>query len=121
MRGSQPGSAAGWLLGMRAVVSGSGSLETRRERALVGHQSGLRSVAFSPDSRHLLSCDAGGLIVQWNVRTGEREFDLRHRHQEEGWSLLARRTNGAGAHREARSRPTLRTAKRSYPRGWTSG
>ncbi len=58
-------------------------LETGRERALAGPESGLRSVAFSPDSRHLLSCEAGGLIVQWDVRTGKREFDLRHRHQEE--------------------------------------
>jgi len=59
-------------------------LETVRERALTGHGNGLQSVAFSPDSRHLLSCDAGGLIVQWNVTTGEREFDLRHRGQEGG-------------------------------------
>ena len=58
-------------------------LDTGRERALAGHEGGLRSVAFSPDN-HLLSCDAGGLIVQWDVRTGEREFGLRHRREEEG-------------------------------------
>ncbi len=72
-------------------------LETFRERALRGHESGLRSVAFSPGrySRHLLSCDAGGLIVQWDLRSGEREFPpLRHRHQEEGVAPGVARTNG---------------------------
>ena len=78
--------AIGWPLAMRGAVSGSGSCETGRERALAGHESGLGSVAFSLDSNHLLSCDVGGLIVQWNVRTGERDFDLRHGHQEEGVS-----------------------------------
>ena len=61
-----------------------GELGTGRERALPGHQRGLRSVAFSPDSRHLLSAESAGLIVQWDVETGEREFELRHHHQEEG-------------------------------------
>ena len=42
-----------------------------------------RSVAFSPDSRHLLSCDATGLIVQWDVRTGEHEPPLRHRREDD--------------------------------------
>jgi WD40 repeat protein len=58
-------------------------LETDRERELPGHQGALRSVAFSPDSRHLLSAESAGLIVQWDARTGEREFSLLHRHQEE--------------------------------------
>ncbi len=70
-------------------------LETARERALGGHESGLRSVAFSPDSRHLLSCEAGGLIVQWDVRTGKREFDLRHRRQDEGVAAVVVVTNGS--------------------------
>jgi WD40 repeat protein len=58
-------------------------LDTGRLRALPGHESGLRSVAFSPDSRHLLSADAGGLVVQSDVLTGIREFELRHRHDED--------------------------------------
>ncbi len=54
-------------------------LETGGERVLAGHRSGLWSVAFSPrDSRHLLSADAGGLILQWGVETGEIEFRLNH-------------------------------------------
>jgi WD40 repeat protein/predicted Ser/Thr protein kinase len=69
-------------------------LETTREWALRGHESGLRSVAFSPDNRHLLSCDAGGVIVQWDVRTGEREFALRHLHQDEGVVAVGSGTSG---------------------------
>ncbi len=50
---------------------------------MAGHKSGLRSVAFSArrDSLHLLSCDVGGLIAQWDVGTGKRDFDLLHRHE----------------------------------------
>jgi eukaryotic-like serine/threonine-protein kinase len=60
-------------------------METRRERALVAHHRRLASVAFSPlDSQHLLSTEVSGLIVQWNVRTGEREFPLQHGRHEEG-------------------------------------
>ena len=93
-------------------------LETPKERALAGHESGLRSVAFSPDSRHLLSCDASGLIVQWDVRTGEHEPPLRHR-REDGTLRSPPRT--AWSPSKARSRPTLKEAAPSYPRGRTSG
>ncbi len=95
-------------------------LEKGQERALLGHEIGLRSVVFSPDNIHLLSCDAGGLIVQWDVRTGEREFDLHHVHQEEGVAP-GRAARTARSPSASRSRPTLRTAKRSYPWGRTSG
>lgn len=94
-------------------------VDTGRERDLVGHGGGLRSVAFSPDNIHLLSCEAGGLIVQWNVRSGEREFDLRHVHQEKGVAPIV--VTGGPQLLKARSRPTVQTAKRSYPRGRTSG
>jgi WD40 repeat protein/tRNA A-37 threonylcarbamoyl transferase component Bud32 len=59
-------------------------LQTLRQRALAAHKSRLESVTFSPDSRHLLSCDAERRIVQWNAATGEREFHLLHGAQEEG-------------------------------------
>lgn len=60
-----------------------------------GHENGLRSVAFSPDSQHLLSFDAGGLIVQWPVRTGESEFPPRHRHEQDGSVTLGGHALGA--------------------------
>jgi tRNA A-37 threonylcarbamoyl transferase component Bud32 len=47
-------------------------LDTQRKRALVAHKGPVASVAFSPaNSRHLLSCDAERLIVQWDVKNGE--------------------------------------------------
>ncbi len=59
-------------------------LETGGERALAGHHGGLWSVAFSPrDSRHLLSADTSGLILQWGVETGEIEFRLFHGEKKE--------------------------------------
>jgi eukaryotic-like serine/threonine-protein kinase len=59
-------------------------LETAREQKFRGHESGLRSVAFSSDSGHLLSSDAAGVISQWDVMTGERDLSVRHRHEYEG-------------------------------------
>jgi eukaryotic-like serine/threonine-protein kinase len=58
--------------------------ESHRERALAGHGSALRSVAFSRKSDQLLSCDAGGLIIQWDVSAGRSIFPLQHRRQENG-------------------------------------
>jgi WD40 repeat protein len=83
-----------WL----AAGDGGGSLwlwelETQWKRALTSHKSRVGSVAFSPDSRHLLSCDAQHLIVQWDVRTAQREFDLRHIQQEEGAAPSGGETN----------------------------
>ena len=70
-------------------------LGTLQERDLVGHQSGIRSVAFSPDDRHMLSCDAAGMIVEWNTATGARAFPpLRHSHEQAGVVATAGRTNG---------------------------
>ena len=120
LRGGQPGwpLAGRWGCGRRSPALGV--WRRAGNEPWSGIKSGLRSVAFSPDSRHLLSCEAGGLIVQWDVGTGEREFDLRHRHQEEGVAP-ASSSRTARSSSEARSRPTLRTAKRSYPWGGTSG
>jgi eukaryotic-like serine/threonine-protein kinase len=70
-------------------------LETGRQRSLAAHQSGLRSVAFSADSGHLLSCEAAGLIVQWDVRSGNVDFRLRHRDQDEKLDPIAAGTNGS--------------------------
>jgi WD40 repeat protein/tRNA A-37 threonylcarbamoyl transferase component Bud32 len=70
-------------------------LETRQERALAAHKSRLGSVDFSPtDSHRLLSCDQERLIVQWDVRTGKPEFELRHNREEDG---VARPADPAGS------------------------
>ena len=56
----------------------------------------------SPSAPTAATCsraEAGGLIVQWDVRTGEREFDLRHRHQEEGVAPGVVGTNGPEPYR----------------------
>jgi WD40 repeat protein/tRNA A-37 threonylcarbamoyl transferase component Bud32 len=54
-------------------------LETGQERTLKKHEHQVRSLDFSRDSCHLLSIDAGGLIVQWDVVSGGVDFELRDR------------------------------------------
>ncbi len=73
----------------RWVASGDEAGEVRlwemnaeEERVLTRHELGIRSLAFHPDSKHLLVTDAGGLIAQRLVPTGTDEFRVAHRHDE---------------------------------------
>ncbi len=60
-------------------------LETNRERVLLGHKSGLRSVAFGPEQSgsQLLSCESDGVILRWDTSTGVRKPPILHRRAEE--------------------------------------
>src|SRR5262249_28842633 len=51
----------------------------RQRATLVGHEPGrafppLRSMAFSPDGRRLVSSDGTGLVIVWNVATGQESL-----------------------------------------------
>jgi eukaryotic-like serine/threonine-protein kinase len=65
---------------MAAGDSGGGlrlwDLETGRERPLAGQQFDIRSVAFSPDSGHLLATEAVGRVVQRDVKTGAIDLEF---------------------------------------------
>ena len=43
--------------------------------SLIGHEAAIRGVHFSPDDRHLISVDAAGLVIFWEVNSGRRLHD----------------------------------------------
>lgn len=59
------------------------NLETRELRVLHGHETRVLSVAFSPDSTLLASGEGGGLVLVWDVRTGEQVHILLQEFKEE--------------------------------------
>jgi WD40 repeat protein/tetratricopeptide (TPR) repeat protein len=62
--------------GSRAASAGPGPVNVWNARTgaplaeLVGHTSGVRAVAFSPDGARIVSGDEGGAVIVWDARSG---------------------------------------------------
>ncbi len=53
----------------------------QKVRSLPKHYSPIRELAFSPDSRHLVACDASYEAFRvWDTRTGKQQFEVRTSH-----------------------------------------
>jgi WD40 repeat protein/tRNA A-37 threonylcarbamoyl transferase component Bud32 len=61
----------------------------REERRLEGHANPIRSAAFTPDGKRLLSGDNGGFLFLWEVDTGKTLSQAKDREQVNALSFAA--------------------------------
>ena len=64
----------------------SDTLTGQYKQTFTGHNSGVRSILFSPDGSLLASGNKDGTVSLWHIRTGERT-DIQHRHTNSPFSL----------------------------------